>query len=588
MERLEVRIVMGMILKQLKGKKMEIYKYKIQNYKAVLETEIKLNYKINPIVGVNESGKTTILQAILAFDKNRDRFNSGNHLDYQNKYSTKQTKDSKITAYIRLTKNEKKELLEKLDVKNGTDEYNFISNLNESYNFILTRKLSNEKRDYSLENIDYPEIIKDKTEKFILKRLPFILYFDDFTDRVPDEIVFREDYKSTGRIAASRNKEWKEIIVEIFKRAEAEGIDDTEDPLKDFFKLENADRKEDILSDIEAVLNKEIIEEWKKIKKSGLANLADDSENLSIELKFDGLSFKFKVKDKSNEDRKRTFDVSERSKGFQWFFNYMIKLKFNPRYKVKQENSIFLLDEPGSYLHSSAQSELLKELLNVSHKNTIVYCTHSQFLLHPKIIKLGSIKIAEKEKSKIKLTEFGSYKVNNDKGALSAVYQALNLNFSKDFVDKIIITEGITDFHFIDMLRENTNLISNKFNIIPGSGSGNCTNLISIGLSFSENFSVLFDNDRGLNSIKKYKEEFGDQIEKYFYVYSNEKKFRLENFLDNEDRAKIKRLTNTVEVKKAISSLYHDYKEFQNNFFNSLNSESKKRINTLVQHLNSI
>jgi predicted ATP-dependent endonuclease of OLD family len=83
---------------------MEIIKYRIRNYKAIKDTEIKLNYSINPIIGVNESGKTSILHAILAFDKNRDRVNSGCHLEYQNKYQTKDTKGSKISAYIRLEK----------------------------------------------------------------------------------------------------------------------------------------------------------------------------------------------------------------------------------------------------------------------------------------------------------------------------------------------------------------------------------------------------------------------------------------------------------------------------------------------------
>ena len=155
-----------------------------------------------------------------------------------------------------------------------------------------------------------------------------------------------------------------------------------------YLKVSDPDTKADILSDVQQTLNKEIIDEWKRIKNSG-ASFADDSDKLELVIVNQGNSFKFKVKDKSNNDKQRTFDINERSKGFQWFFNYMVKLKFNPNYKGKLENSIFLLDEPGSYLHSSAQSELLKELHTVSEKNTIIYCTHSQYLLNPEIIKLG-------------------------------------------------------------------------------------------------------------------------------------------------------------------------------------------------------
>lgn len=568
---------------------MKIVKYRIRNYKAIIDTEIKLNYSINPIIGVNESGKTSILHAILAFDKNRDRVNSGSHLEYQNKYQTKDTKDSKISAFIKLDKKELEDLLKFMELKTDAPEFEIVRNYNEETEFVLTRELSSFEMDYSVEDTELPEKEKKKMKKFLLKKLPFILYFDDFTDRVPDAISFKEDYKTTGKLLYSRNREWQEIIVEIFRRAEVEGIDDAESPLKSFFNLKKADTKSDILSDIEGILNNEIISEWKRIKKSGHQNFADDSENLSLELKCEEHTFTFKVKDTSNQDKKRTFNVAERSKGFQWFFNYMIKLKFNPRYKGSKENSIFLLDEPGSYLHSSAQSELLAELKSVSSKNIIIYCTHSQYLLNPKTIKLGSIKIAEKNNSVITLTEYGSYKGKDDKGALSAVYQALQLNFTQDFVGNIVITEGTTDLYFLEMLRKCSKLLSGDFRIIPGAGAGNLSNLISIGLSFSQNFVVLFDNDRGTTAIKKYQDEFGEDISRYFHLYSEESDFRLESFLSKTEKQRLRELVGTRDLKKAIALLYYDGSEAnQREIFKNLEEETIKRLSPTLKRINEL
>lgn len=568
---------------------MKIVKYRIKNYKAIHDTEIKLNYSINPIIGVNESGKTTILQAILAFDKNRDRINNGAHLEFQNKYQTKDTKDSSISAYIQLDKKELDELKASVEIRTGSEDFRIASAWTERSEFVLMRELSTPAKPYKLIYDDLSEIIKKRIQKFLEKKLPYILYFDDFADRVPDFIYFKEEYKSTGRLAASKNKEWQEIIVEVFKRAEVEGIDDGENPLQSFFNLEDEDRKDDILSDIEGILNKEIIDEWKRIKKSGHRNFADDSENLSLQLKCDEQTFTFKVKDRSNQDKKRTFDISERSKGFQWFFNYMIKLKFNPRYKGKQENSIFLLDEPGSYLHSSAQSELLQELKSVSNKNIIVYCTHSQYLLNPKIIKLGSIKIAEKENAVITLTEYGNYKGKDDKGALSAVYQALRLNFMKDFVGKIVITEGITDLFFIEMLKRHTNCFNIDFKIIPGSGAGNQSNLISVGLSFSENFVILFDNDRGAKAIKKYEDEFGEDISRYFHLYDTARNFCLEDFLSISEKENLRAETGTKDLKKAMATLYYDCSNAQKeSIFGSLSSETLQKLAPTIQRINNL
>lgn len=568
---------------------MKIIEYRIRNYKAVQDTSIKLNYSLNPIIGVNESGKTTILSAILAFDKNRDKVNSGMHLEYKNKYSTGATKDSKITATIILDKDELAELKKNLNLPSETVEFKHLLSFTEKTPFILTRELSSPDKEYTLEN----DVFLDKRKKaiisFLLKNLPYILYFDDFTDRVPEEIVFKDDYRTTGKLAYSKNREWQEIIVEIFRRAEVEGIDDDENPLKSFFHLNNKDQKDDILSDIEDVLNKEIIDEWKRIKKSGFRNFADDSDNLSLELKCEETTFTFKVRDKSNKEKKRTFNVNERSKGFQWFFNYMIKLKFNPRYKLRKEDSIFLLDEPGSYLHSSAQSELLKELKSVSEKNTIVYCTHSQYLLNPKTIKLGSIKIAEKENSQINLIEYGKYKSKDDKGALSTVYQALNLNFTHDFVGNIVITEGITDFYFFDLLKKYTKFFKKEFKIIPGAGSGNSTNLISVGVSFSENFVVLFDNDEGAKALKKYKKEFGESIMKYFHLYNSEKRFALEDFICDADKVRLIELTKTNDIKRALAILYYDLDDkIKKDFITKLHKETIDSLNKTINVINAL
>lgn len=568
---------------------MKITEYRIRNYKAITDISLKLNYSIIPIIGVNEAGKTSILQAILAFDKNRDRMNSGNHLEYQNKYSTKDTKNCKISAKITLDKKEAKELIDILKSRFNNEHSGDISKIKDDATFILTRDLSASDADYRLEDSGLSEKIAKEIKKFIQKRLPFILYFDDFTDRVPDIISFREDYKNSGRLVYSKNKEWQEIIIEIFKRAEVEGIEQ-ENPLMEFFSMEDKDRKSDILSDIEGILNKEIIDEWKRIKKSGHKNFADDSENLSLQLSCEDQTFTFKVKDTSNQDKKRTFNVSERSKGFQWFFNYMIKLKFNPRYKNNKENSIFLLDEPGSYLHSSAQSELLQELKNVSKKNTIIYCTHSQFLLNPKTIKLGSIRIAEKERAVINLYNYGNYKSKDDKGALSAVYQALDLNFSRDFIGKIVITEGVTDYYFFNLLKSFTNLFDKKFTIIPGAGSGNSSQLISLSLSFSENFVLLFDNDKGKEAFKNYKNQFGEEILKnHFHVYSDIKDFTLECFLEDEDKSKLIELTGTEDLKRALAILYYDMPEKEKKDF--IINLSKFTINNLtptIQRINKL
>lgn len=567
---------------------MKIRSFAIENYRAINRIVLNLNYSINPIIGVNESGKTTILQAILAFDKGRDRYNDGEHLDPQNKYSTKDTKNSKVTATINLEKDEIETLLKCGKVKTDSLDYTEIRGITPKTEIRLSRLLSDSKREYVTENPSFSPEVSKRVSKFLVEHLPVILYFDDFTDRVPEDIQFPEEYLQTKKLSRSYIRDWQEIIEEIFKRADNEGIEGDENPLRTFMKIDIKDRKKDILSDIENVLNNEIIKDWKKIKKSGKTQFADDSDKLELVIDNEGNNFKFKVKDKSNEDKSRTFNVNERSKGFQWFFNYMIKLKFNPRYKKTKDNSIFLLDEPGSYLHSSAQSELLKELDSVSNRNTIVFCTHSQFLLNPDVIKLGSIRIAEKEKSKISLHDYGNYKSKNDKSALSPIYQALQLNCSNDFLGNLVITEGITDYYFIEMVKKNTKLIKTDFKVIPGTGAGNSSTLICLALPFSDNFIILLDNDdAGHTAAKKYIKEFGEHLKTKLHFYNEQQNdCKLEDLFDKQDKENLLKITSASNIKKAIPILYFDLKAHQASFFKSLSQKTLDNVSDTIMILN--
>ncbi|MCK0131906.1 AAA family ATPase [Flavobacteriaceae bacterium F08102] len=569
---------------------MKITNFKINNYRAIEEINFKLNFSINPIIGINEAGKTSVLKAILAFDRTRDKINRGEHLEFKNKY-TIGTQKCSISATINLDKNEVKKFIEKLNLKTDSEDYKILSKINEKFDFTLTRHLSNPDKNYSCVIDGTQEKTLDKITKYLVSNLPYILYFDDFADRVPEEIEFPADYRNTTNLGRGKDREWKEIIQEIFKRADTEGIGESENEnhLISYLKFEDEDTKDDILSDVEDTLNKEIIKEWKRIKKSG-KSFADDSDKLELVIVNHENTFKFKVKDKSHKDKKRTFDISERSKGFQWFFNYMIKLKFNPNYKGKLENSIFLLDEPGSYLHSSAQSELLNELQTVSKKNIIIYCTHSQYLLNPDVIKLGSIKIAEKKSSQITLQNYGNYKSTKNKGALSPIYQALQLNFAHDFIGKIVITEGITDYYLLSIIQKHTNLIAKDIKIIPSSGASQSSTLISIAIPFSENFVIFLDNDKaGIAAKKKYIKEFGEQISNHLHIYkSDESKYLLEDYLCSKDTENLLKITKSEDPKRALGFLFYDYKNNQKDFVKNLSKESLNNLSDITKRIKSI
>ena len=70
---------------------------------------------------------------------------------------------------------------------------------------------------------------------------------------------------------------------------------------------------------------------------------------------------------------------SERSNGLKWYFSLFIDTK------AKIDNNrptLYLLDEPGVYLHVKAQKELLQYFNHLCNDgNQVVYTTHSPFMI---------------------------------------------------------------------------------------------------------------------------------------------------------------------------------------------------------------
>jgi len=77
-----------------------------------------------------------------------------------------------------------------------------------------------------------------------------------------------------------------------------------------------------------------------------------------------------------------TTGFDQRSSGFVWFFSFLVW--FNQLKKNIAENLIILLDEPGLSLHASAQADLLRYIEERLAPNyQVVYTTHSPFMLDP-------------------------------------------------------------------------------------------------------------------------------------------------------------------------------------------------------------
>jgi predicted ATP-dependent endonuclease of OLD family len=83
------------------------------------------------------------------------------------------------------------------------------------------------------------------------------------------------------------------------------------------------------------------------------------------------------------KDHGEYYEIGERSLGFRWFFTYLLLTHYRGFRRSGPRDVVFLLDEPASNLHSSAQTQLLQSFSALPAWCTVIYTTHSHHLINP-------------------------------------------------------------------------------------------------------------------------------------------------------------------------------------------------------------
>lgn len=279
--------------------------------------------------------------------------------------------------------------------------------------------------------------------------------------------------------------------------------------------MEERQRKS-ALAKVKRHLNSTLTKEWQTFR-------LDDREALEISIDFvqdSGPSgsldnyVKLDVVERDADGDDHYFFISDRSKGFFWFFNFVMKLEFNPKVISEDDrNTIYLLDEPGSYLHASAQSKLCQKLKFLSERNRVIYCTHSHYLLNPEIIPLSSIHVADKDgNGNITLVSIHEHQGNilERWSAFQPVLDALQIKpFLLDLTHRrIIIVEGIFDYYAMEMFKQNR-----QVGIVPSVGADSIKYYISLMIAWQVKFWALWDaDDAGRRAKAESEALFGSEI----------------------------------------------------------------------------
>lgn len=483
--------------------------FTIENYRAI-DSPIQINLReqsLIPLIGVNECGKTTILQAIFAFDFVNDKDYGGRHLENTiNLYHTTD-RDPLVTAeieiaYSRLTMywdmvvnppvtTERKSSATptttaipstQSDSSTVPREEFPLRQKNYTGSISVTRNLNTKQYSIAL----FGNLTPDLQHKFatvLVGHSPYILYNDDFQDRPPSKVEIPSE-------TPKQLSGWLAIYERLFTET---------DPSYSLFttaQLDDTRRKGSILSDVQNTLNNTLTKAWR-------AFLLDRAKQITVRLELTNNELQIKIVENIGQ-RERFFEVVDRSKGFLWFYNFVMKLEFNPKISENRRDTIYLLDEPGSYLHAAAQKKLCAKLKAISTKHgNVIFCTHSHHLLDPEQIPINSILIVGKSASKkISLTRLPQYSTSREKvTALQPVFEALQISADEFKPDDlpVLALEGIYDRYAIKMFLPQ----ANKLRILAGTSADSILKNIQTLNAFGRVYVAIWDNDSEGRKVKK-------------------------------------------------------------------------------------
>lgn len=207
--------------------------------------------------------------------------------------------------------------------------------------------------------------------------------------------------------------------------------------------------------------------------------------------------------------------IGERSNGLRWYLGLFIELMAQD---YKNRDVLYLLDEPGVFLHVNAQKELLKlfdELCKVNGQ--LIYTTHLPYMLDTENI--YCIRRVEKDtegQSHIFNRVYaGGIKLPSRQETLTPLIQAMgcDIKYSTDIsARKNIITEGITDRMYLEAGIKALE-ISEEINIIPSNGVTAISNIVSILIGWGCDYKIVLDYDKeGFTQYYRLIKGFGDEI----------------------------------------------------------------------------
>lgn len=511
----------------------------INKYKSYTnEQEVSLESDVTTLVGKNESGKTAFLEALakLNYFTDNENFKFNEIQDYPRselkKYQRSGEKVDPITCTFEIDEETIRKINEDIGegiLKTNTfkvasryekgrvwyhlncDELMYLNSLQKDLEFsddtkLILNKLKTVKSVINADHGESEELIsiveylnkeivsqaydwsENLIDTYIIKNhiepnLPRFWYFDEYHE-LPSRISINAIQNNTP--SADITKQQLDTANALFELA-----------MIDVEELNNSSNFEAFISELEATSNDitdKVFEYW------------STNSGISIEFKIEHKQITNNNVEKildirvKNARHRITLPLKNRSKGFNWFFSFIVW--FSKIQDEKNNNFILLLDEPGLNLHASAQSDLLRFIGDLSKQYQIIYSTHSPFMVESN--KLNHVRtVYDAEEGSI----ISDAIQEKDPDTLFPLQAALGYDIAQNlFVSKNnLLVEGPADLNYLTYMSNILESVGREglrddITIVPVGGLDKVTSFISLLRGSKLNISCLldtFNNEKG-------------------------------------------------------------------------------------------
>jgi len=451
---------------------MKISSFTIRKFKSIEDLSFPLEVygkgknksSVAILVGLNESGKSSILEAIDLFQKG---FDGREYEDYLHKNS-EEDNPIEIEANIEILSEGffQKKISEALNLpEEFTSKIKFLSFKRETwmqkekfgsynsisinsdlpfYNYIIIKVMDKEKIVEKVKNLkEYNKIDQEITStnaKSFIKDGQELLTKSELEKLILSKLV------STFRVNIPKIQLWKPdpeflinkvIDLESFK-------DDTSisAPLKNIFHINGINTDEKIQKAIEKALKRPESKAELQVNLSNsitiYINKIWKEHKINIKINIDGSSCSVHVEDKDKEHK--YFNMKQRSDGFNQFISLILSLSTQNDSK-ELTDTIILLDEPEIHLHPSGVRYMRDEILKIGKTNTVIVSTHSHYMIDTVTPERHFIVSKKEMNSQLKQVD-ESTSMNDDQVLASAFGISL---FKELLPQNIIVVEGGDD-----------------------------------------------------------------------------------------------------------------------------------------------